>query len=107
MGRPRQHNAWMMYGDGRKLMDEVYDGFGVLSPFRAGKYRRPDVRLVPQGAETPADFQGLKMRTAGFGGKVMAKLGRRAAADRRRRHLSGRSNAAPIDGLRNGVRPLR
>jgi TRAP-type mannitol/chloroaromatic compound transport system substrate-binding protein len=25
--------------------------------------------------KTPADFQGLKMRTAGFGGRVMAKLG--------------------------------
>src|SRR3954466_216348 len=22
---PRMHNAWMNYGDGRKLMDEVYD----------------------------------------------------------------------------------
>ena len=25
--------------------------------------------------KTPTDFEGLKMRTAGFGGKVMAKLG--------------------------------
>ena len=25
--------------------------------------------------KTPADFEGLKMRTAGFGGRVMAKLG--------------------------------
>ncbi len=25
--------------------------------------------------KTPADFSGLKMRTAGFGGKVFAKLG--------------------------------
>src|SRR5262245_51648986 len=23
---PRQHNAWLLFGDGRKLMDELYDG---------------------------------------------------------------------------------
>ncbi len=28
---PRMHYAWLMYGDGRKLMDEVYDGFGVVA----------------------------------------------------------------------------
>src|SRR5262249_62166243 len=28
---PRQHNAWLLFGDGRKLMDEVYDGFHVLA----------------------------------------------------------------------------
>src|SRR3954471_12394880 len=27
---PRQHNAWLLFGDGRKLMDEVYDSFGVV-----------------------------------------------------------------------------
>jgi len=28
---PRQQNAWYLYGDGKKLMDEVYDGMGVVS----------------------------------------------------------------------------
>src|SRR4030081_3894447 len=28
---PRMQNAWMMYGDGRKLMDEIYDSFGVVA----------------------------------------------------------------------------
>ena len=28
---PRQHNAWYLYGDGKKLMDGVYDGMGVVS----------------------------------------------------------------------------
>src|ERR1700748_1275973 len=27
---PRMHNAWMMFGDGRKLMDELYDSYGVV-----------------------------------------------------------------------------
>ena len=54
---PRQHNAWLLFGDGRKLMDEVYDSFGVDRPaLRAD--RRPDVRLVPQGAEDRRGFPG-------------------------------------------------
>ena len=71
---PRQHNAWLLFGDGRKLMDEVYDSFNVVA-LPCGQHRRPDVRLVPQGAEDAGRLQGLKMRTAGFGGRVMAKLG--------------------------------
>src|SRR3979490_1644988 len=27
---PRMQNAWLLFGDGRKLMDEVYDSFGVV-----------------------------------------------------------------------------
>ena len=71
---PRQHNAWMMYGDGRKLMDEVYDGFGVVA-LPAGNTGGQMFGWFRKELKTPADFQGLKMRTAGFGGKVMAKLG--------------------------------
>ena len=71
---PRQHNAWMMYGDGRKLMDEVYDSFGVVA-LPAGNTGGQMFGWFRKELKTPADFQGLKMRTAGFGGKVMAKLG--------------------------------
>ena len=28
---PRQHNAWLLFGDGRKLMDEIYDGLNVVA----------------------------------------------------------------------------
>jgi TRAP-type mannitol/chloroaromatic compound transport system substrate-binding protein len=38
--------------------------------------------------KTPADFKGLKMRIGGTGGLPLQKLGRRAAADSWRRHLS-------------------
>src|SRR5664279_1473554 len=71
---PRQHNAWMMYGDGRKLMDEIYDGFGVVA-LPAGNTGGQMFGWFRKELKTPADFVGLKMRTAGFGGKVMAKLG--------------------------------
>ena len=71
---PRQHNAWMMFGDGRKLMDEIYDSFGVVA-FPAGQTGGQMFGWFRKEIKTPADFDGLKMRTAGFGGKVMAKLG--------------------------------
>ncbi len=71
---PRQHNAWLMFGDGRKLMDEVYDSFNVVA-LPAGNTGGQMFGWFRKELKTPADFQGLKMRTAGFGGKVMAKLG--------------------------------
>src|SRR6202790_5041278 len=66
---PRMQNAWMMFGDGRKLMDEVYDGFGVVA-LPAGQTGGQMFGWFRKELKTPADFVGLKMRTAGFGGKV-------------------------------------
>jgi TRAP-type mannitol/chloroaromatic compound transport system substrate-binding protein len=71
---PRQHNAWMMFGDGRKLMDEVYDSFNVVA-FPAGQTGGQMFGWFRKEIKSPKDFEGLKMRTAGFGGKVMQKLG--------------------------------
>ena len=71
---PRMHNAWMMFGDGRKLMNEVYDAAGVVA-LPCGQTGGQMFGWFRKELKTPADFSGLKMRTAGFGGKVMAKLG--------------------------------
>ena len=71
---PRMHNAWMMFGDGKKLMDEVYDSFGVVA-LPAGQTGGQMLGWFRKELKTPADFNGLKIRTAGFGGKVFAKLG--------------------------------
>ena len=71
---PRMHNAWMMYGNGRKLMDEVYDSFGVVA-LPAGQTGGQMFGWFRKELKSVKDFDGLKMRTAGFGGKVMAKLG--------------------------------
>ena len=71
---PRMHNAWMMFGDGRKLMNEIYDGFGVVA-LPSGQTGGQMFGWFRKELKTPKDFEGLKMRTAGFGGKVMAKLG--------------------------------
>jgi TRAP-type mannitol/chloroaromatic compound transport system substrate-binding protein len=71
---PRQHNAWLLFGDGRKLMDEIYDSFNVVA-LPAGNTGGQMFGWFRKELKTPSDFQGLKMRTAGFGGRVMAKLG--------------------------------
>jgi TRAP-type mannitol/chloroaromatic compound transport system substrate-binding protein len=71
---PRQHNAWLLFGDGRKLMDEIYDGFGVVG-LPCGQTGGQMFGWFRKELKSTADLQGLKMRTAGFGGRVMAKLG--------------------------------
>jgi TRAP-type mannitol/chloroaromatic compound transport system substrate-binding protein len=66
--------AWYEFGGGLKLWEETYAPFGVIP--------RPGGSTGPQMAgwfnkkiETVDDFQGLKMRIPGLGGKVMAKMG--------------------------------
>ena len=70
----RMHNAWMMFGDGQKLMTEIYDSFNVVA-LPCGQTGGQMFGWFRKELKTPADFSGLKIRTAGFGGKVMAKLG--------------------------------
>jgi TRAP-type mannitol/chloroaromatic compound transport system substrate-binding protein len=71
---PRQQNAWYLYGDGKKLMDEVYDGMGVVS-IPIGNTGGQTFGWFRKELKSPADFNGIKMRVAGFGGKVLSKLG--------------------------------
>ena len=46
----RQHNAWYMFGDGKKLIDEMYDG-ARRRQHSVRQHRRTELRLVPQGDE--------------------------------------------------------
>ncbi len=68
--------AWIYYGNGLKLYQEMYDqaGFnvhvipcGIIAPETAGWFKEPI-----NGVE---DFKGLKIRFYGLGGEVMQKLG--------------------------------
>ncbi|MGB9365392.1 MAG: TRAP transporter substrate-binding protein DctP [Xanthobacteraceae bacterium] len=70
----RQHNAWYMFGDGRKLVDEIYDTVGVVS-IPMGNTGGQSFGWFRKEIKSPADFNGVKMRVAGFGGRVLAKLG--------------------------------
>jgi len=71
----RQMDAWMEHGNGRKLMDEFYAKYNMLSmsagntTTQMGGWYRKEIKSV-------ADLKGLKMRLGGgLFGEAMAKLG--------------------------------
>ncbi|BEP34680.1 TRAP transporter substrate-binding protein [Variovorax sp. V59] len=71
----RQMNAWMMHGNGRKLMNEFYAKYNMVSfaggntGCQMGGWFRKEIKSV-------ADFKGMKMRLGGgLIGDVMTKLG--------------------------------
>lgn len=71
---PWEFSAWMYYGGGDELLKETFAPHnvvpiycGVVSPETAGWFRKEINSLQ--------DFQGLKIRFAGVGGKVMQKIG--------------------------------
>ena len=71
---PRQHYAWYIYGGGRELMNEVYDKEGVVG-IPCGNTGGQMFGWFRKELKTVEDFKGVKMRVAGFGGKVMQKMG--------------------------------
>lgn len=71
-----EYMAWMYYGNGLKLYQEMYDEAGynvkvmpcaVNPPETSGWFAKP--------IEKPEDLQGLRMRFFGLGAKVMEKMG--------------------------------
>lgn len=72
-----QTAAWFRYGGGQELWNELYARHGLLgfpggnTSGQMGGWFRKEIRSVE-------DFNGLKMRIPGFGGKVVAKLGANA-----------------------------
>ena len=74
--KPWAYTAWYFYGPGHDMLQEVYDnkGFnvhaqlcGIIGPETAGWYKEP--------IESLDDYDGLKIRFAGLGGRVLEKLG--------------------------------
>lgn len=70
----RQMNAWMWEGDGMKMMRDLYKDYSVVNfPLgntgaQMGGWYRKEIKSVE-------DLKGLKMRTAGFAGEVLSRLG--------------------------------
>jgi len=71
-----EYMAWMYYGNGMKLYQEMYDEAGynvkvmpcaINPPETSGWFAKP--------IEKPEDLQGLRMRFFGLGAKVMEKMG--------------------------------
>jgi len=71
---PRQHQAWLQFGGGRALVDEIYDKFNVVS-MQAGNTGAQMAGWFRKEIKSVEDLKGLKMRIAGFGGRVLTKLG--------------------------------
>ncbi len=71
-----EYMAWMYYGNGLKLYQEMYDQAGynvkvlpcaINPPETSGWFAKP--------IDKPEDLQGLRMRFFGLGAKVMEKMG--------------------------------
>ena len=67
-------DAWIKYGGGQELWDEVAGEFG-LKNFAAGNTGVQMGGWFNKEIESADDLKGLKMRIPGLGGDVMAKLG--------------------------------
>ena len=92
--------AWMYYGGGKELLEEVYAPHkvhpifcGTISPEAAGWFRKE--------ISKPEDLKGLKIRAAGLGGKIYQKLGASVTIP-----LPFGAEMTPLETMRNDS-PLR
>ena len=70
----RQQAAWMMFGEGRQLMNEFYKDYSVIG-LTAGNTGAQMGGWFRKELKTVDDMKGLKMRIGGFAGQVLSKLG--------------------------------
>ena len=84
----RLNQGWLTQGGGKEVLNEFYKKYNArrCSPATPAARWAAGIR---KEINTVDDLKGLKMRIGGFAGKRPAEARRRAAADRRRRHLSG------------------
>jgi len=69
-----ERNAWLKFGGGQELWDEVTDQFG-LKALPCGATGTQMGGWFNKEIVTVDDLKGLKMRIPGLGGDVMSKLG--------------------------------
>ncbi|MBF0128388.1 MAG: TRAP transporter substrate-binding protein [Alphaproteobacteria bacterium] len=69
-----EHNAWIAFGGGQELWDELYAPFGV-KPFPGGNTGVQMGGWFRKEINSVEDFKGLKFRMPGQGGEILKKLG--------------------------------
>ena len=69
-----QWNAWIKFGGGQELWDQLSGEFG-LKALMCGSTGTQAGGWFNKEIESPEDFKGLKMRIPGLGGQVLTKLG--------------------------------
>jgi TRAP-type mannitol/chloroaromatic compound transport system substrate-binding protein len=70
----RQMTAWMIEGNGLKLMREFYKQYNIVN-FLGGNTGAQMGGWYRKEMKSIADVKGLKMRIGGFAGKVLEKIG--------------------------------
>lgn len=70
----RQMNAWLYFGGGIKLWQELYSDFNLL-PYPSGNTGGQMGGWFNREINSLNDLNGLKIRMPGLGGKVMTKAG--------------------------------
>ena len=68
-------NAWMYYGGGLELWQEMYEEVFNVVPFPAGNTGVQMAGWFNKEINSVEDLQGLKMRIPGVGGEVMQRAG--------------------------------
>ena len=67
-------NAWLHYGGGLELWQEMYKPFGII-PMAGGNTGAQFAGWFKKEINSMADLQGLKMRIPGLGGEVLKRAG--------------------------------
>lgn len=70
----RQMTAWMVDGNGLKLMREFYARYNIIN-FLGGNTGAQMGGWYRKELKSVADMKGLKFRVGGFAGKVMERMG--------------------------------
>jgi len=70
----RQMNAWMFDGDGTKLTRQMFAPHKIVN-FPMGNTGTQMGGWYRREIKTVEDLKGLKMRTAGFAGEVLSRMG--------------------------------
>jgi TRAP-type mannitol/chloroaromatic compound transport system substrate-binding protein len=70
----QEFNAWIYYGGGLELWEELYAPFNLI-PMPVGNPGAQMGGWFNKEINSLEDFQGLKMRMPGLGGEVLKKIG--------------------------------